>query len=241
MAFYRCGTGGSGGKGIHIKVTCNPIYQGYNIICTIGSIIKTKICGSTNIVDFYFSEIEVSTLPATFNISNTLNDMTVNITTSIYGWHETTLSVWNGELYENGNEFISLTGGWQQVNINTLKSVFGVANDMTQGFATKGTNNMAYGDNSASYYQASGFITANQINFSGKTYLKANITYSGDQGAGDQIAYLGLDRNTKVYGRSGTLTLNISGKSPSKIAIYSTCGGVIVATNNIIVNKIWLE
>lgn len=74
--------------------------QGYDITCTTGSISKTKKCGSNNIVQFYFNSSEVSSLPATFDISNNFNANTANITASIYGWYEVKLE--KMYLYNNG-------------------------------------------------------------------------------------------------------------------------------------------
>ena len=75
-------------EGVYITVTCDGKYQGYDIILSANeSEISRKKCPSSLEVNFFVSADDV-TLPTTFTISNSLNDVTKNVTTNIYGWYD---------------------------------------------------------------------------------------------------------------------------------------------------------
>ena len=75
-------------EGVYITVTCDGKYQGYDIILSANkSEISRKQCPSSLEVNFFVSSDDV-TLPTTFTISNSLNDITTNVTTNIYGWYD---------------------------------------------------------------------------------------------------------------------------------------------------------
>ena len=75
-------------EGVYITVTCNEKYQGYDIILSANeSEISRKQCPSSLEVNFFVSSDDIA-LPTTFTISNSLNDMTKNVTTNIYGWYD---------------------------------------------------------------------------------------------------------------------------------------------------------
>lgn len=77
-----------GSEGVYITVTCARVYQGYDIILSAnGSELDRKQCSSSLEVNFFVSADDI-TLPATFTISNSLNDITKNVTTNIYGWYD---------------------------------------------------------------------------------------------------------------------------------------------------------
>ena len=76
-----------GSEGVYITVTCDSIYQGYDIILSAsGSEIERKQCPSSLIVNFFVSADNV-TLQATFTISNSLNDITTSFEANMYGWY----------------------------------------------------------------------------------------------------------------------------------------------------------
>ena len=76
-----------GSEGVYITVTCDSVYQGYDIILSANeSELDRKQCPSSLIVNFFVSADNV-TLPATFTISNSLNDVTTSFEANIYGWY----------------------------------------------------------------------------------------------------------------------------------------------------------
>lgn len=76
-----------GSEGVYITVTCDSIYQGYDIILSANeSELDRKQCPSSLIVNFFVSADNV-TLPATFTISNSLNDITTSFEANMYGWY----------------------------------------------------------------------------------------------------------------------------------------------------------
>ena len=76
-----------GSEGVYITVTCDSIYQGYDIILSAnGSELDRKQCPSSLIVNFFVSADDV-TLPATFTISNSLNNTTTSFEANMYGWY----------------------------------------------------------------------------------------------------------------------------------------------------------
>lgn len=81
----------AGSEGVYITVTCDSAYQGYDIILSANeSELDRKQCPSSSIVNFFVSADNV-TLPTTFSISNSLNDITTSFEASMYGWYETVL------------------------------------------------------------------------------------------------------------------------------------------------------
>ena len=75
-------------EGVYITVTCNEKYQGYDIILSANeSEISRKQCPSSLEVNFFVSSDDIA-LPTTFTISNSLNDVTKNVATNIYGWYD---------------------------------------------------------------------------------------------------------------------------------------------------------
>ena len=79
-----------GSEGVYITVTCDSAYQGYDIILSANeSELDRKQCPSSpsiTEVTFFVSSDDV-TLPATFTISNSLNDITTSFDASMYGWY----------------------------------------------------------------------------------------------------------------------------------------------------------
>ena len=75
-------------EGVYITVTCNEKYQGYDIILSANeSEISRKQCPSSLEVNFFVSSDDIA-LPTIFTISNSLNDVTKNVETNIYGWYD---------------------------------------------------------------------------------------------------------------------------------------------------------
>lgn len=81
-----------GSEGVYITVTCEDIYYNVSNPVTIylkdsnGNILDKKQCPSSLIVNFFVSADNV-TLPATFTISNSLNDITTSFEANMYGWY----------------------------------------------------------------------------------------------------------------------------------------------------------
>lgn len=76
-----------GSEGVYITVTCDSIFQGYDIILSANeSELDRKQCPSSLIVNFFVSADNV-TLPATFTISNSLNNITTRFEANMYGWY----------------------------------------------------------------------------------------------------------------------------------------------------------
>lgn len=79
---------GSGGEGVYITVTCGSVYIGYDIILSANeSELDRKQCPSSKEVNFFVSAYDI-TLPATFTISNNLNNITTNFEANILGWYD---------------------------------------------------------------------------------------------------------------------------------------------------------
>ena len=77
-----------GSEGVYITVTCNSAYQGYDIILSANeSELDRKQCPSSKEVNFFVNADDI-TLPATFVISNSLNDITTSVTANMYGWYD---------------------------------------------------------------------------------------------------------------------------------------------------------
>ena len=92
-----------GSEGVYITVTCDSAYQGYDIILSANeSELDRKQCPSSSEVNFFVSADDI-TLPATFTISNSLNDITNNVSATMYGWYSTELNV-NLIIFNNGVE-----------------------------------------------------------------------------------------------------------------------------------------
>lgn len=104
-----------GSEGVYITVKCEVDYQGYDIILSANeSELDRKQCPSSLIVNFFVSADNV-TLPATFTISNSLNNITTDITATMYGWYETSL-YYRLYLLKDGIISTSLIG-----NLNGIK------------------------------------------------------------------------------------------------------------------------
>ena len=92
-----------GSEGVYITVTCDSAYQGYDIILSANeSELDRKQCPSSLVVNFFVSADDI-TLPATFTISNSLNDITNNVSATMYGWYSTELNI-NLIIFNNGVE-----------------------------------------------------------------------------------------------------------------------------------------
>ena len=181
--------------------------QGYDITCTTGSISKTKKCGSNNIVQFYFSSSEVSSLPAIFNISNNLNATTGSITASIYGWYETKLE--KMYLYNNG-KYNNLSP-MQTNNLGNKGWDIGAVNynDSNRLSLTAHRDNVQYSANGVS-----GVFTTNTIDLTNFKKIIVKSTWSWDT----QLKLVVSGANTDFMERydrllrcpQGTAELNIS-------------------------------
>ena len=152
-----------GSEGVYITVMCDSAYQGYDIILSANELeIDRKQCPSSLEVNFFVSADDV-TLPATFSISNSLNSMTTNFETIMYGWYETVLYDMLA-FYNLGKEYTYITGGW--TSWSTSSST-----------ATKNSDNLYFSSKSSTYI--GGFRTVNKINFDNINKLIVTYKKSG--------------------------------------------------------------
>ena len=81
-----------GSEGVYITVTCDSLFIGYDIILSANeSELDRKQCPSSLIVNFFVSADNV-TLPATFTISNSLNNITISFEANMYGWYNVNMN-----------------------------------------------------------------------------------------------------------------------------------------------------
>lgn len=136
-----------------------------------------------------------------------------------------TLTYWDGSVYNSGNQYNSITGGWKTV-VQNEKFTFN-SNNIT--FQMGGAE-----DNHGAIY------TTNKIDITGFNYLKVNVsiidaktTKFGICGSigGSEPSYVAY----KSVGSSGTLTLDVSSYSGQyHITFNSTMGSGSIS-------RIWLE
>lgn len=77
-----------GSEGVYITVTCDSVFIGHDIILSANETeLDRKQCPSSLVVNFFVNADDI-TLPATFVISNSLNDITTSVTANMYGWYD---------------------------------------------------------------------------------------------------------------------------------------------------------
>lgn len=139
------------------------------------------------------------------------------------------LAYWNGELYDAGNEFEGVTGGWVVDNYTSQGWKYG---------ATFNTDNIEIALISGKC--VGGVGTANAVDFSKYTKLKAKVTPSGSytttmyvldqKGAVEsyRIASTVSNGNTQQ-----TLTIDISGISSGYVSF--------VTNGSCVIHSVWME
>ncbi len=183
-----------GSEGVYITVTCDSLHQGYDIILSANELeIDRKQCPSSLEVNFFVSADDV-TLPATFIISSSLNDITTSFEANMYGWYETEL--YNMLAFYNlGKEYTAITGGW--TSWSTLSST-----------ATKNSDNLYFGSTSGTYI--GGFRTVNKINFD--NINKLLVTYKK---SGSSNGVIGITNLTTP--KTNTAIVNLMEKSSTQL------------------------
>ena len=148
---------------------------------------------------------------------NKTKSATVSITQEAQS-ESVTLSYWNGEFYERGNQYTNITGGWQKTgagtfSLNTSDMIIGPAN---YGSNVRGT-------------------TKNKVDISGYSSLK--FTYTCTNGAayvragiastttpsdsGGWVSYVGLSTTSSEK----VTTLDVSAQTGSYYIVVSTFTG----------------
>ena len=144
-----------GSEGIYVEMTCDSAYIGYDIILSANeSELDRKQCPSSKKVNFFVSADDI-TLPAIFIISNSLDSNKTSFEANMYGWYD--IKTWNGILYDAGNEYSNVTGGW---------AIYGTSSNVT-----KNTDNITVNWNSK-WPISSYLITNKPIYTNGYTTLK---------------------------------------------------------------------
>ncbi|QHI72906.1 hypothetical protein [Aminipila terrae] len=147
------------------------------------------------------------------------------------GLNRKVFSNWNGILYNAGNEYSYITGGWIKFYPVPEGSSGNVSNNGTQLVCTANTVSDV------------GMITNNKIDLSKYNYLYAQVDYY----LGGERAWI-LAQNSNVSGNGFNFTASISFTGAGKIALpissISTSHYIYIgaAKNGAIkVSKIWLE
>lgn len=154
-----------------------------------------------------------------------------------------TLSYWNGELYDAGNEYSAYTGGWVSFN----------PSGYTAGTATKNTSSLYL---NAKYVYDSwytiAFGTKNKIDLSKFSILHLNVTATTGESSGNTCAKLGLCSvedstvyNSPVAGvliptTTGAVTLDVSSYTGSYYVFFLASNRSITPDRTITTNHIWL-
>lgn len=141
---------------------------------------------------------------------------------------------WNGELYQNGDEFSDVTGGWESGTFDDSK--------YSMGTATKNATSLYFSVPSSN--KAAGWGTKNKINLTNYNTLKINVT-ANNFGAGFEI-YVDSDKirgsavASGVAKGTGVFSVDISKLTASYYIFFQTftTGS---STGNATVNKVWLE
>ncbi len=154
--------------------------------------------------------------------------------------HIVTLSYWNGELYYAGDEYTSITGGWESFN----------PTQYTFGTATKNADNLyLYCHSSSEDWTASAFGTVNKIDLTGFTNLTV-ISTDASGGSGDSITKFGIssvkDRTVhatpvaSVTQTTGSVTLDIS-TFDDEYYVFIECSKRSSGTSTSTTTKIFLS
>ena len=221
-----------GSEGVYVEVTCDSVYYDATNPVTIylkdsdGNKLDEQQCPSSLVVNFFVSADDI-TLPASLTISNSLNGITTILdsdTVIRYGWYEIKLTNWKGELYDAGNEYSDVTGGW---------GIYG-----TSSTVTKNTTDITVNWNS-NWPISSYLITNKSIKTTGYSTLK--MTQYTNNMNNTQIVI--LDENHSVVktatgsqGTTGTVSIPISDYQGK---YYIGLSGGAAKTSKLF--KAWLE
>lgn len=128
-----------GSEGVYITVTCDSEFQGYDIILSANeSELDRKQCPSSSIVNFFVSSDNV-TLPTTFTINNSLNNITKKFEANMYGWYNVDMIVALIPKMTSNTTWSTLEEG----QIGGVASAYNIYNDSYAAY--KAFNNDSYG------------------------------------------------------------------------------------------------
>lgn len=128
-----------GSEGVYITVTCESEFQGYDIILSANeSELDRKQCPSSSIVNFFVSSDNV-TLPTTFTINNSLNNITKKFEANMYGWYNVDMIVALIPKMTSNTTWSTLEEG----QIGGVASAYNIYNDSYAAY--KAFNNDSYG------------------------------------------------------------------------------------------------
>ena len=143
--------------------------------------------------------------------------------------YDLVMSYWDGELYDSGNEYTAVTGGWTVLN--------GV------GMLTKNASSMVSATSSTSDASIVGMLAFDPSILA--NYTTYNIEISANSSAGNGNSYLRV--NSSADGRGTNITSKTIAKGTTgtvSVDISSISSGYPVFTNwysTITISKIWLS
>lgn len=164
-----------------------------------------------------------------------INDEWIDITSFIYQnnqWHE--LWIWDGELYDSGDQYVDYTGGWEA---NRGVKLNGTANSKSK---------VIFNDDHIQIQLPSAVTTVNKINLSNYKvlYFDVNILNRDD---GDRFGV--STKNTGEINSSGPVASKQSGKTGRQIIDIDVSGlnesyyifALTYGNGSRNIYKVWLE
>ena len=188
------------------------------------------------------NNVTVYPISAKQMVSGTLKDVTAK-TYRDAQWVEW----WDGYLYKNGNEYNEITGGWQArewgYNTNNPAKSAPVitkdTNSITVTFSAKNTCGV--------------METANDIDLSGKSVLKVNITELNTTGSNVGLRFAVVPRNATYWGTSAVAIVEITSVGEHSVDLTGVnkdqkydiiLGGstsTVSANYYAVLDKMWME
>lgn len=151
-----------------------------------------------------------------------------SIVVNAAGEYTSDLSYWNGQLYLNGNQYASHTGGWVTKKVKSGRYLPGTTYPVTAAYPTLefGSDTMVASISASNNANNSGSVlTANavsltnfntitfELNNSGISYTRPVICYVTNVDTEEGGIYSPAVENTEYYVGDKTVTLDISGLS----------------------------
>lgn len=172
-------------EGVYISVTCGSEYIGQDIILSANeSELDRKQCPSSLVVNFFVSADDV-TLPATFTISNNLNNVTTSFEANMLGWYDNVelsnniielVPVLTSNTGSNGTAFLYDARNTSREAWYAFDKVW-TYND-TVGFDTSTTTKICYNFNTAKTVKKFGVVASPEYNY--YSTMKYQLYYSDD-------------------------------------------------------------
>ena len=167
-----------------------------------------------------------------------MNGVWANVEAYIYhnGWHQFS-SVWNGELFYQGNQYTEHTGGWTGMvrNPNVSTNVADPANPNL------------FSDANADPVATAWFRTVNKVDMTNYRTLKWTGWGFGSNSGGNYAAHCTVHNNPstdngvisdKTFQAEGTYSMDISGISGAHYITFRAWGS---RGQRISISKVWLE